>query len=928
MFNIFLFHYPIYESSRTQLSRNRHKMSAGTQLQMAPQTTLVTQQQPGGGVTNQNHYSQPQTVVHHHHQLHLHATSQPSQTNSGGNQQQHHPIGGGGANSIHHNNQDSNMSTGSSHSDKELETVTPVLPPGITPEKLQRIPVERKRKRKAADDSGGPGGGVLRDGGHPTKGARVTTLNDGKKINEYFPKHAANSPIRQPSAGGTKSPSPQHGNYMMFPPSPQPLSGLPTTGPAFFKPSNTSNIVPQVASQVQTPTSVAALNHLSTQQQQQQQQQQTQTQTQQQQQQQSQQTPTIGTNNSNSVSLISPSSNPQSQSGQTLASPQTPNPPTLVTHSSPIMLSKSVQTDISLTDMTDRDTDSESSKNKVDELTRQSDEQKCQITNHLKVIEQHKSHINKCIEVVKKLLKQKSNIEKKEARQKCMQNRLRLGQFVTQRVGATFQENWTDGYAFQELAKRQEEITAEREEIDRQKKLLMKKRPTNQEGGRKRSSSASTNANASTSAGGNLHNGSDATFLKPDPVSNTSTFTLQEYYECDEILKLRQNALKKEDADLQLEMEKLERERNLHIRELKRIHNEDQSRFNNHPVLNERYLLLMLLGKGGFSEVHKAFDLKEQRYVACKVHQLNKDWKEDKKANYIKHALREYNIHKALDHPRVVKLYDVFEIDANSFCTVLEYCDGHDLDFYLKQHKTIPEKEARAIIMQVVSALKYLNEIKPPIIHYDLKPGNILLTEGNVCGEIKITDFGLSKVMDEENYNPDHGMDLTSQGAGTYWYLPPECFVVGKNPPKISSKVDVWSVGVIFYQCLYGKKPFGHNQSQATILEENTILKATEVQFANKPTVSNEAKSFIRGCLAYRKEDRMDVFALSRHEYIQPPLPKHGRQSSQQAQQQTQSVGGSSGNQSSSTSGGNQGNAQQTSFSTGMFGTMNQSSSS
>lgn len=163
-----------------------------------------------------------------------------------------------------------------------------------------------------------------------------------------------------------------------------------------------------------------------------------------------------------------------------------------------------------------------------------------------------------------------------------MQNRLRLGQFVTQRVGATFQENWTDGYAFQELARRQEEISAEREEIDRQKKLLMKKRPSNAETGRgKRNNSNAVgntsqpgvSASGSTSAS-NLHNGSDAaTFLKPDPVSG---YTAQEYYECDEILKLRQNALKKEDADLQLEMEKLERERNLHIRELKRILNEDQ----------------------------------------------------------------------------------------------------------------------------------------------------------------------------------------------------------------------------------------------------------------------------------------------------------------------------------------------------------------
>jgi tousled-like kinase len=249
------------------------------------------------------------------------------------------------------------------------------------------------------------------------------------------------------------------------------------------------------------------------------------------------------------------------------------------------------------------------------------------------------------------------------------------------------------------------------------------------------------------------------------------------------------------------------------------------------------------LGKGGFSEVHKAFDIKEQRYVACKVHQLNKDWKDEKKANYIKHALREYDIHKSLDHPRIVKLFDVFEIDTNSFCTVLEYCEGNDLDFFLKQHKTIPEKESRSIIMQTVSALRYLNvNIRPPVIHYDLKPGNILLGTGERSGEIKITDFGLSKQMDEDNYDPDYGMDLTSQGAGTYWYLPPEVFVQGPNPPKISSKVDVWSVGCIFFQCIYGRKPYGHNLSQAAILENQIILNAKEVTFPTKPIITNEAK--------------------------------------------------------------------------------------
>jgi len=210
------------------------------------------------------------------------------------------------------------------------------------------------------------------------------------------------------------------------------------------------------------------------------------------------------------------------------------------------------------------------------------------------------------------------------------------------------------------------------------------------------------------------------------------------------------------------------------------------------------------------------------RSVACKIHQLNEQWPEEKKANYVKHALREYDIHKSLvcdrsayfcvlnyhqNHARIVRLFDVFPIDNNCFVTVLELCDGYDLDFYLKQRKTLDEvprlllsllhsfcfqSEARLIIVQLCRALLYLQEQPQPIIHYDLKPGNILYNKG----EIKLTDFGLSKIMSEES--PD--IELTSQGAGTYWYLPPETFDVSGQGVRISSKVDVWSVGVIFYQ--------------------------------------------------------------------------------------------------------------------------------
>uniref|UniRef100_A0A3B3U6Z1 non-specific serine/threonine protein kinase n=2 Tax=Poecilia latipinna TaxID=48699 RepID=A0A3B3U6Z1_9TELE len=499
-----------------------------------------------------------------------------------------------------------------------------------------------------------------------------------------------------------------------------------------------------------------------------------------------------------------------------------------------------------------KNSDLERTEGRIDDLVRSNCDLRRQVDEQQKMLERYKERLNKCVKISQQLLIEQSKREKMACRDKSMQDRLRLGHFTTVRHGASFTEQWTDGYAFQKLIKQQEQINSQREDIERQRKLLGKRKPPavqmpppNMEQNKRKS----------------RNNGQE-----------NETLSLAAYREQEEIFKLRIGRLKKEEAEIQTELEQLERVRNLHIRELKRIHNEDNSQFRDHPTLNDRYLLLRLLGRGGFSEVFKAFDLTEQRYVAIKIHQLNKNWREEKKQNYHRHACREYRIHKELDHPRIVKLYDYFSIDRDSFCTVLEYCGGNDLDFYLKQNKSMTEKEGRSIIMQLVNALKYLNQIRPPIIHYDLKPGNILLVNGTACGEIKITDFGLSKIVDDDS--SADGMDLTSQGAGTYWYLPPECFLMGKDPPKISNKVDVWSVGVIFYQILYGRKPFGHNQSQQDILQENTILKATEVQFPPKPVVTTEAKAFIRRCLAYHKEDRVDVLQLASDPFLMPNIRK------------------------------------------------------
>lgn len=446
--------------------------------------------------------------------------------------------------------------------------------------------------------------------------------------------------------------------------------------------------------------------------------------------------------------------------------------------------------------------------------------------------------------VLEESLRWKFEKQAKELRETLGADGTRLGRIVSTRAGMRVIDTWEEGYASKDWQARRDRWKQKHKQLIEKQEQLQKRLK---------------DVPASTDTTNRTITSSTATTEPP--------MTKLEIEEAQESIQMHLESLLREEKELLAEEQALNDEKGAHIRALKRVASEDASRFRNRAKLHDRYVLDRLLGKGGFSEVWKGYDLKELREVAVKIHQLDPRWPDSKKENYTKHVSREYEIHRNVRHSRIVSLYDVFEIDNNSFATVLECCKGTDLDTLLKRKKRLPERQARAILLQILSGMKYLSQpgadgSRQGIIHYDLKPGNILFDE---FGDAKITDFGLSKIVDAPD--PAESMELTSQGAGTYWYLPPECFVTGEQV-RISNKVDVWSIGVIFYQMLYGQRPFGEGKSQDKLLADHTMLNAQEVHLPEKPAITDAGKEFVKQCLVYDQAFRPTIAQLCENPYV------------------------------------------------------------
>jgi tousled-like kinase len=427
-------------------------------------------------------------------------------------------------------------------------------------------------------------------------------------------------------------------------------------------------------------------------------------------------------------------------------------------------------------------------------------------------------------------------------------------------------ESWEDGYATKELQQKMKDLQAKKTVLEERQKEALLLEENFWKGEAKRKDAILEDDQVVGSFAARPEEGS-LNSLENDTSTDGAVVSALDVREAVESVRYHLSLIRQQEKELALAEQALNDEKGAHIRALKRVASEDASRFRSRPKLHDRYVLRSLLGKGGFSEVWLAFDLLELREVAVKIHQLDSRWPDSKKENYTKHVSREYEIHRSVRHPRIVSLFDVFEIDNNSFATVLESCEGTDLDTLLKTKRRLPERDARSVLLQILCGMNYLSHpsedgTRQGIIHYDLKPGNILFDR---YGDAKITDFGLSKIVDTSD--PAESMELTSQGAGTYWYLPPECFVLDENV-RISNKVDVWSIGVIFYQMLFGKRPFGDGQSQDKMLTDGTMLNARTVTIPERPEVTLACKEFIEACLTYDQQFRPTIAQTCQHTYV------------------------------------------------------------
>ncbi|HEX8685980.1 MAG TPA: protein kinase, partial [Pyrinomonadaceae bacterium] len=212
----------------------------------------------------------------------------------------------------------------------------------------------------------------------------------------------------------------------------------------------------------------------------------------------------------------------------------------------------------------------------------------------------------------------------------------------------------------------------------------------------------------------------------------------------------------------------------------------DHSRFVSGTILNERYRVVGLLGRGGMGEVYRAEDLTLAQTVALKF--LPESLSADGAALARFH--REVRVARQISHRNVCRVYDIGDAGGLQFLS-MEYVRGEELSSVLKRFGRLPADKATEIARQLCAGLAAAHEAG--VLHRDLKPANVMI-DGD--GNVRILDFGLAGLVEEFRDGEMH--------AGTPAYMSPEQ-LAGK---ELTVKSDLYSLGLVLYEVYTGKRAF------------------------------------------------------------------------------------------------------------------------
>ena len=264
--------------------------------------------------------------------------------------------------------------------------------------------------------------------------------------------------------------------------------------------------------------------------------------------------------------------------------------------------------------------------------------------------------------------------------------------------------------------------------------------------------------------------------------------------------------------------------------------------------LFDKYEVRQKIGKGKFGLVKCGINKETKQQVAIKIMAKKNMDKSD-----LELAKVEIDILKIGQHPNIIKLYDIYE-NENYIYIIMEYCSGGDLLSYF-EHYEYELKETRVceIIHKLSMAIYYLHSYG--IVHRDLKPENILMTDLSPEADIRLLDFGLSKIIGNE--------EKCTEPYGTLSFVAPEV-LQGKPYDK---SVDLWSIGIITFLLLCGYLPFDDKHSEREIARQ-TIQDPVpfESKIWNKYTP--EAKNFVEGLLQKKPEKRFTIKEILEHPWI------------------------------------------------------------